>query len=62
MKYEELKQVILLVQDAKNIGWDFTQDGKLLQANNGNYDHEPVTFTSEEQLLEWLEEQYDAEM
>lgn len=54
-------QVILLAQDAKEIGWDFTVEDNKLTAIDGNFNHDPVKFENENHLLEWLEDQFDAE-
>ncbi len=61
MKMNELMQVIMLAQDAKEVGWDFVVENNELKAVDGNFAHDPVVFKSEDQLLEWLEDQFDAE-
>lgn len=61
MNYEEIMQIILLAQDAKEIGWDFTVEDNKLIAVDGNYNYDPVQFKNTDELLEWLEDQFDAE-
>lgn len=61
MRYEEIIQLVMLTQDAKAVGWDFVIENDTLKAVDHNYDKDPVIFKSENQLLEWLEDQFDEE-
>ncbi|MBU8906723.1 hypothetical protein [Desertibacillus haloalkaliphilus] len=59
MKYEDLAQIILLTQDAKNVGWEFSYEEEKLKAFDANFLHDSVEFNNESELYEWLEEQFN---
>ncbi|WP_054636028.1 hypothetical protein [Thalassobacillus sp. C254] len=59
MTFDEIKQIILLTQDAKEIGWDFKSDGKFLSVQDENYVQGDKVFQSQNEILEWLENQHD---
>ncbi|RXJ04106.1 hypothetical protein DS745_01600 [Anaerobacillus alkaliphilus] len=61
MRLEEIIQVIMLTQDANKIGWDFKIENNTLKAIDRNFEEDDVVFKNENQLLEWLEDQFDAE-
>ncbi|UOE92572.1 hypothetical protein [Alkalihalobacillus sp. LMS39] len=59
MDYNQLTQIVLLTQDAKALGWDFSVEENRLTAIDSNYQEDPVQFDSTDQLLEWFEDQFD---
>ncbi|MCT8138198.1 hypothetical protein H1D32_10785 [Anaerobacillus sp. CMMVII] len=59
MNLEQVMQIVILTQDAKEVGWDFTIENNKLKAVDTNYNFDPIVFESEDQLLEWLETQFD---
>ncbi|WP_100398956.1 hypothetical protein [Bacillus sp. FJAT-44742] len=59
MTFDEIKQIILLTQDAKEIGWDFKSDDKFLSVQDENYVQGDKIFQSTDEILEWLENQHD---
>lgn len=61
MELNEILQLIMLIQDAKDVGWDFIIEDNMLKAVDANFGNDPMIFKSEDQLLEWLEEQFDIE-
>lgn len=61
MNLNEMMQIILLTQDAKEVGWDFIVEDNKLKAVDANFNFDPVVFETEDQLSEWLEEQFDRE-
>ncbi|MEB1809379.1 MAG: hypothetical protein LPK26_19155 [Bacillaceae bacterium] len=59
MNYDQLKQIVLLTQDATDIGWEFFMDEGHLKARDNTYSQDTTTFQSEDHFYEWLEEQFD---
>ncbi|OIJ11232.1 hypothetical protein BKP37_16440 [Anaerobacillus alkalilacustris] len=59
MNYDQMKQFVLLTQDATALGWEFSIEEGKLQAFDENYSEDPITFQDVDQFLEWLENQFD---
>ncbi|MFV8829096.1 hypothetical protein [Alkalihalobacterium sp. APHAB7] len=59
MNYDQLKQIVLLTQDAKDLGWEFFMDEGQLKARDNTYAQDTTAFHNQDHFYEWLEEQFD---